>query len=130
MIDMNDNYLYKGQPFAFRGQVIFTANDPSMSLDDYDVVVKLSTTIRGKSILAYTPYRQGDVWIDRGDISIAREENNHFSLTVPQTLSRKLSSGSIVISVQVKYKGSDFPYMGEADSGIALRDIRFLESEL
>lgn len=122
---MKKKIVYKEQPFALQGQVIFSPNDPSQNLNDYSIAVKVSTVIQGKAILAYT--EQG-----RGDVLIQRLENNFFKINIPSTVGYKLLCGLVTLSVELVYTatGMTIPAIGESKTLIEIRQTRFNKSEL
>lgn len=94
-----DFILYKGDDVGIAGRVDFSEEDTSQSLDDFDIVLMLSTAVQGRKILTYTE-------ADKGDVQIERKEGNQFAINISHTLTAQLSQGELVVSVALINKAS------------------------
>lgn len=88
---MENFKVFIGEDFALCGEVTFTAEDSSQSLDDFEIVAQLSTTALGNKVLCSTVPGKG--------LDIERKEGNGFCVNIPHSVSSSLSAGEALLSL-------------------------------
>jgi uncharacterized protein (DUF2237 family) len=102
---MENFKVFIGEDFALCGEVTFTEEDSSQTLDDFDIVAELSTTALGSRVMCSTMPGKG--------LTITRSESNRFSVNVPHAVSKTLSAGDAILSLAMIHKSSGVRMIAE-----------------
>ncbi len=115
--------IYQHEPFGIAGQVEFTPQDQSQSLDDYNIVIMLSTTSAGKVIKSYTD-------TSKGGVTITRSANNGFRANFSSDETAKLCPGSFNIDAAMIHIASGIRSISQMATNVEVKPTRLKEEDL
>lgn len=95
---MENFKVFIGEDFALCGEAVFSEDDSSRTLDDFDIVAEISTTALGNKVMCSTLPGRG--------LSIERKGSDAFIINVPHDVSSTFSAGTATLSLALIHKTS------------------------
>lgn len=114
--------IYKGESFVIGGGIFFPAGSDD-TLENYDIVVMITTAETGKSVKAYTED-------DRGSIRIERRSWNRYAIQFTGEHTLRLSEGTLTISMALIHKVTGVKQLAEEGLDVIVKATRFATTDL
>ncbi len=95
---MKEPTITRGEDFTILGEATFDPDETNQSLDDFEIVLALTTSAAGKRIAAFTEQDR------EGDAAIERLGGNAFSVGISHELTEQLTPGELTLSVALVHK--------------------------